>query len=167
MAHFVEKLEAITDSKWVLSIVQHGFRIPFSKIPPLSSVPFRMSQSSSPFLREEIETFSTNGQWEGYRFRELRFLFPDLPSSKKERKVTFDHRPFFIEPIHKETVFQNGDSQVGKTSNETQRLGSLHRLNRCIPTHSDTSSILEVSSFRSQRSGISLHRITVRNVAVR
>ena len=31
------------------------FRIPLIKIPPLSSVPIRMSQSSSPFLREEIE----------------------------------------------------------------------------------------------------------------
>ena len=55
MAHFVEKWEEITDNKWVLSIVRHGFRIPFSKIPPLSSVPIRISQSSSPFIREEIE----------------------------------------------------------------------------------------------------------------
>ena len=36
-------------------MVRHGFRIPFIKIPPLSSLPIRMSQSSSPFLREEIE----------------------------------------------------------------------------------------------------------------
>ena len=55
LAHFAEKWEEITDNKWVLSIVQNGFRIPFIKIPPLSSVPIRMSQSSSPFLREEIE----------------------------------------------------------------------------------------------------------------
>ena len=55
LAHFEEKWEEITDNKWVLSIVRNGFRIPFIKIPPLSSVPIRMSQSSSPFLREEIE----------------------------------------------------------------------------------------------------------------
>ena len=55
LAHFAEKWEEITDNKWVLSIVRSGFRIPFIKIPPLSSVPIRMSQSSSPFLREEIE----------------------------------------------------------------------------------------------------------------
>ena len=55
LAHFVEKWEEITDNKWVLSIVRNGFRIPFIKIPPLSSVPIRMSQSSFPFLREEIE----------------------------------------------------------------------------------------------------------------
>ena len=55
LAHLAEKWEEITDNKWVLSIVRNGFRIPFIKIPPLSSVPIRMSQSSSPFLREEIE----------------------------------------------------------------------------------------------------------------
>ena len=55
MAHFVEKWEEITDNKCVLSIVRHGFRIPFSKIPPLLSVPIRMSQSSCPFIREENE----------------------------------------------------------------------------------------------------------------
>ena len=55
LAHFAEKWEEITDNKWVLSIVRNGFRIPFIKITPLSSVPIRMSQSSSPFLREEIE----------------------------------------------------------------------------------------------------------------
>ena len=56
LAHFVEKWEEFTDNKWVLSTVQHGFRIPFSKIPPLLSVPIKMSQSSSPFIREEMET---------------------------------------------------------------------------------------------------------------
>ena len=55
LAHFVEKWEEITDNKWVLSIVRHRFRIPFSKIPPVSSVPIRMSQSSSPFIREAIK----------------------------------------------------------------------------------------------------------------
>ena len=94
-----------------------------------------------------------------------KFYKLPLPSSKKEGKVTFDHRPFFIEPIHKETVFQNGDSQVSKTSDETQRLGCLHKCNRCIPTHSDTSSIQEVSLFRLRRSGLSLQGLTIRNVS--
>ena len=57
------------------------------------------------------------------------------------------------------------ETVVGKTSDETQRLGCLHRLNRCIPTRSDTSSIPEVSSFHLQRSGLSLHGLTARNVS--
>ena len=44
-------------------------------------------------------------------------------------------------------------------------LGCLHRLNRCIPTLSDTSSILEVSSFRLRRSRLSLHGLSVLNVS--
>ena len=113
------------------------------------------------YRRRDRQTGSGKGTESG----NSRLLFPDLPSSKTERKVKFDHRPFFIELIHKETVFQNGDSQVGNTSDETQRLGCLHRLNRCIPTRSDTSSIPEVALFRLRRSGLSLHGLTVRNVS--
>ena len=115
--------------------------------------------------RRDRKSSQQTGSGKGTESGNSRLLFPDLPSSKKERKVTFDHILFFIEPIHKETVFQNGDSQDGKTSHETQRLGCLHRLNGCIPTRSDTSLIPEVFSFRSRRSGISLHGLTVRNVA--
>ena len=122
-----------------------------------------MSQSSSSFLRDRKPSQQT-GSGKGTESGNSRLLFLDLPCSKKERKVKFDNRPFFIKPIHKETGFQNGDSQIGETSDETQRLGCLHRLNRCIPTRSDTSSIPEVSSFRSRRSSLSLHGLTVRNV---
>ena len=93
-----------------------------------------------------------------------RLLFPDIPCAKKERKVSFNIRPVFIKPLHRETSIQNGNSQIGKTSDETQRLGCLHRFNRCIPTRADTSSIQEVSSLRTRRSSISLFGPTVRNV---
>ena len=54
LAHFVEQWEKLTDNKWVLSVVRNGFKIPFKSIPPLSVVPIKLSQSSSPLLREEI-----------------------------------------------------------------------------------------------------------------
>ena len=57
LTYFVEQWKEFTDNKWVLSIVQKGFRILFQAKPPLSSVPFKMSQSSSPLFREEIEVF--------------------------------------------------------------------------------------------------------------
>ena len=50
----MEQWEELTDSKWVLSIVRNGFKIPFKSVPPLSVVPINLSQSSSPLLREEI-----------------------------------------------------------------------------------------------------------------
>ena len=55
LAHFVEHWEKLTDNKCVLSIMRNGFRIPFRLIPPLLSVLIKLSQSSSPFLREEID----------------------------------------------------------------------------------------------------------------
>ena len=54
LAHFVEQWEELTDNKWVLSIVRNRLKIPFKSVPPLSVVPIKLSQSSSPLLREEI-----------------------------------------------------------------------------------------------------------------
>ena len=165
MAHFVEKCEEITDNKWVLSIVRHGFRIPFSKILPLSSVPIRMSKSSSPFIREEIENLLNKRAVERVQnpetpgFYSRIFLVP-----KKNGKIPLIIGLSLLNRYIKK-VFQNGDSQVGKTSDETQRLGCLQRLNRSIPTRSGTSSIPEVSSFLLQRSGHSLHSLTVQNIS--
>ena len=165
LAHFVEKWEEITDNKWVLSIVRHGFRIPFSKIPPLSSVPIRMSQSSSLFIREEIENLLNKQAVE-------RVQNPGTPGfyshiflvQKKNGKLRLIIDLSLLNRYIKKQSFKM-ETVVGKTSDETQRLGCLHRLNRCIPTRSDTSSIPEVSSFRLQRSGLSLHGLTARNVS--
>ena len=54
LAHFVGQLKELTDSKWVLSIIQNGFKIPFKSVPLLSVVQINLSQSSSLLLREEI-----------------------------------------------------------------------------------------------------------------
>ena len=122
-------------------------------------------QSSCLFLREEIENLLNKRAVERVQNPvNSRLLFRDIPCAKKERKVTFDNRPFFIKLIHRKTSIQNGNSQIGKTSDETQRLGCLHILNRCIPTRADTSSIQEVSSLCTRRSSISLFGPTVRNV---
>ena len=86
------------------------------------------------------------GSGKGTKSGNSRFLFPDIPCTKKERKVTSSHRPFLAEPIHKEATFQDGDRKVSKTVDCEQRLGCLHRLDRCLSSCSDTSSIQKVSS---------------------
>ena len=86
--------------------------------------------------------------------RNSRLLFPDISRTKKERKDTFNYRTLSTEPIHRETVFQDGDSQVCKTIDETQRLGCLHRSDRCILSRSDATSVQKVSSIRLRRSGL-------------
>ena len=114
--------------------------------------------------RRDRKSSQQTGSGKGTESGNFRLLFPDIPCAKKERKVSFNIRPVFIKPLHRETSIQNGDSQIGKTSDETQRLGCLHRFNRCISTCADTSSIQEVSSFRTRRSSISLFGPTVRKV---
>ena len=64
-------------------------------------------------------------------------LFRNFSGTKKERKVTSNYRPLFTEQIHRETVVQDGESQVCKTIDETQWLGCLHRSDRCIPSRSE------------------------------
>ena len=114
--------------------------------------------------RRDRKSSQQTGSGKGTESGNSPLLFPDIPCAKKEQKVSFNIRPVFIKPLHRETSIQNGNSQIGKTSNETQRLGCLHRFNRCISTCADTSSIQEVSSLRTRRSSISLFGPTVRNV---
>ena len=115
MAHFVEQWEKLTDSKWVLSIVRKGFRIPFRLIPPLSSVPIKLSQSSSLLLRGEIDILLQKQAVEWVQIRELPIFIPGYSLYQKRTESTSSLRPFFAEPIHKEAVIQDGDSQVSKT----------------------------------------------------
>ena len=163
LAHFAEKWEEITDNKWVSSIVRNGFRIPFIKILPLSSVLIRMSQSSSPFLREEIENLLNKRAVERVQnpgtpgFYSRIFL---VPKKNGKLRLIIDLSLLYI----KKQAFKMGNSQIGGTSDETQRMGCLHRLDRCIPPRSDTSSIQEVSSLRTRRSSLSLLSLTVRNI---
>ena len=77
-AHFVEQRGELTQNKWALSIVRDGFRTPFNSPPSLLTVSISLSQSSSPLLREEITELLRNGQWKGYKIRELPVFYSRL-----------------------------------------------------------------------------------------
>ena len=108
-------------------------------------------KSESMFLpvitRRDNGTSPEMGSGKGTRSRNSRFLFPAISCPKKERKVTSCNRPFSVESIHDETTILNGDSQVITTINTSQRLGCLHRSDRCLFTCSDSSSIQELPLF--------------------
>ena len=70
--------------------------------------------------RRDRKPSQQTGSGKGTESGNSQLLFPDIPCAKKERKVSFDNRPVFIKPIHRETSIQNGNSQIGKTSDETQ-----------------------------------------------
>ena len=149
LAHFVEQWGELTHNKWVLSIIQDGFRVPFSSTPPLSVL---MPESIFPLLREEIAELLQ--KWAVERVQDPGtpgFLFPavsccEKTKTKKNRKVMSSNRSFSAKPIHKETTIQDGDSQVSTTIDIGQSLGCLLRPDRCLPTHSNSSAIQEISS---------------------
>ena len=126
---------------------------------------FVSSESESVFLpryHEKISrNFSRNGQWKGYKIRELPVLFPVISFSKKERKATSGNRFFSAKSIYKETTIQDGDNQFGMTVDIGQRLDCLHRPDRCLPTCSDSTSIQKVSSVHVRRSGLPIHGLAL------
>ena len=163
LAHFAEKWEEITDNKWVFSIVRNGFRIPFIKIPPLSSVPIRMSQSSSPFLREEIENLLNKRAVERVQnpgtpgFYSRIFLVP-----KKNGKFCLILDLSLLNRYIEKQAFK---MKTVKLIRQAMRLNDwavsidltdayLH-----VPIHRQSR-----KSLRTQRSSISLFGPTVRNV---
>ena len=145
------------------------FRIPFRLIPSLPSVPIRLSQSSFPLLREEIKTLLQKPAVEkvqdpGTPGFYSRLLLPTISCTEKEWKVRSSNRSFFTKHIYKETTIQDGDSQVDKTVDCDQRLGCLHRFDRCLPSCSNLSAIQKVSSVHLRRSDIPIHSLTLWNV---
>ena len=88
-----------------------------------------------------------------------RFLFLAISSAQKERKVTSRNRPLLIKPLYTQTAFQNGGSQVGKTTDNVQRLGCLHRSDGCISSRSDTSNFQEVPAVHLRPPGISVQAL--------
>ena len=66
--------------------------------------------------------------------------------------------------MNKETTVQNGDSQVSKAVGTSQRLGCLHRSDRCSSSCSDSFSVKEVPLFHFPLSGLPVHGTTIRNV---
>ena len=56
--------------------------------------------------RRDRKPSQQTGSGKGTESGNSRLLFPDIPCAKTEQKVTFDNRPFFIKPIHRETSIQ-------------------------------------------------------------
>lgn len=62
LAHFVHQWLRITDNKWVLSIIQEGYKIPFLSHPPLTRHPpvLTADTNRSTILVEVSELLSKN-----------------------------------------------------------------------------------------------------------
>ena len=157
LAHFVEQWEELTDIVGPLyrpKRVQDPFQVSSSRIGC-------SDKTESVFLpiiaRRNRRASQETGSGKGSESRNSRFLLPAIPSTEKEWKVMTSNRSFATKSVHKQTSFQNGDSQFSKTINKGQQLGCLPRRDRCISSCSDTSNIQEMSPFHLRTPGISVH----------
>ena len=164
MALFLEQWEELTDNKWVL------YRLKRVQDPiQVSSSPIGSSdKSESVFLpvlaRRDRKASQETGSGKGTESGNSRLLFPAIPSAKKEWKVTTSNRSFVTKSVYRQTAFQDGDSQVSKTIDNDQRLGCLHRSDRCIFSCTDTSDIQKIPSVRLRTADFSVHGLSLRNV---
>ena len=112
-------------------------------------------------MRRDNRTPPEMGSGKGTRAGNSRFLFPDISCPEKERKVMSCNRSLSIKSVYKETMFQDGDSQVSTTVDSSQRLGCLHRSDRCLSTCSNSSSIQEVPLLHVRKSGHPIHGLNL------
>ena len=164
LAHFVQHWGELTNNKWVLSVIQDGFRTPFRLTPPFGSSNKSESIFLSVTMRRDRGSSPEMGSGKGTRSGISQFLFPVISCHKNKWKVTAGNRSFYTKSIHKKTTFQDGDSQVSKAINISQQLGCLHRPDRCLFSCSNSSSIQEVSLVHLRKSGLPIHSLTFRNV---
>ena len=93
--------------------------------------------------------FARNQLWNS-RFFFYTWLFL-VPKKNGKLHPIIDFSNF---SVYKETTIQDGNNQVSMTNDTSQRLGCLHRSDRCLSTHSDSPSIQEVPSFHVRKSGV-------------
>ena len=60
LLHFPQAWSRITDDPWILSVVRHGYVIPLSQPPPLSSTPINLT-SDHPFLPQAVQMLVDKG----------------------------------------------------------------------------------------------------------
>ena len=119
LAHFAEKWEEINrQQNGSLSIVRNGFRIPFIKIPPLSSV---SDQNESILLpvsqRRDRKSSQQTGSGKGYRIWELPAFIPGYSlCQKKNGKFRLILDLSLLNCYIEKQAFKMETIQIGKTS---------------------------------------------------
>ena len=75
------------------------------------------------------------------------FLFPVICHTQNELRVTSRDKFLHVKLIITNITFQNGDSEICSSIDPSQRQGCLHRSNRCISSHLNSSAVKEYLRF--------------------
>ncbi|KAG1250649.1 hypothetical protein G6F65_018661 [Rhizopus arrhizus] len=130
LRHFYHEWETVTNSSWLLNAIQHGYLIPFTQPPPLTSQP----QPVSPLDSDQHQLIEQSIQ--------------DLLQQKAIKEVK-NSTP--------STTIQNGNSFRSLTFDKEKRLSHLDRPPLGFYPYSNPSSIKEVSAIQLERQNMGVH----------
>ena len=150
--------QAVRAEPWVVSVLRHGYRIPFQdRLPPLarSPVSFPTYPPNSPkalALRQEVDMIS-KGALERVNESGSRLLQSPFPGGKGFGRLETRDRPLPPQRVCKTNSVQDGDCLLSPPLSQRGRLPSIHRPERCLLPDPHPSLLLEVSPFRLRRDG--------------
>ncbi|KAG1321807.1 hypothetical protein G6F63_013630 [Rhizopus arrhizus] len=130
LRHFYHEWETVTNSSWLLNAIQHGYLIPFTQPPPLTSQP----QPVSPLDSDQHQLIEQSIQ--------------DLLQQKAIKEVK-NSTP--------STTIQNGNSFRSLTFDKEKRLSHLDRPSLGFYPYPNPSSIKEVSAIQLERQNMGVH----------
>ena len=130
---------------WVVEVLREGYRILFSRGPPLSDQPLPMSSYPPSSIRGKA----------------LEKEFLDL-LHKGLWVLATHHRPIYPEHIYRVTTLPYGDSSVRPTLHSPGRLDDLTGPSGRIPSGSNPPGIASVSSLHHERSPIPVQGTVLR-----
>lgn len=92
-----------------------------------------------------------------------RFLFNIFPCSKENGGFKTSYKLKTTEQVSQETTLQDGLSKQGHESSSTRRLGDFNRLERCLFSHTNSSSTQKIPKILHSRQGISVYMPLLRS----
>ena len=146
---------------WVVEVLREGYRILFSRRPPLSDQPLPM-----PFHQGKSLGAGVPGSPPQASHRtgssDSRLLQSPICGPEGFRGLTPHHRPVYPEHLHRFPAISHGDSSVHPPFHSPRRLDDLLRSAGRIPPSSDPSRIASVSSLHHERNPLSVQGSVLR-----
>ena len=141
---------------WVMEVLREGYRILFSRRPPLSGQPLPMPSYTPSSIRGkalEQEFLLRSPPQTNHRTgsSDSKLLQSPICGPEGFRGVAPHHRPVYPEHLHRFSAISHVDSSVRPPFHSPRRLEDLRSSGR-IPPGSDPSGIASVSSLHHGRS---------------
>ena len=159
LTHFLTEWESITSDKWVLDLIQEGYKLEFIRKPSFRGIKETVVPSCQTMLLEkEIENLLSKNAIEkssekGYYERLLQYSFS---GSKEKREDETCNKSSTSQQVCSEETFQNGLYEKSHTISRKRRLVNNSRYSRCLLSSKNIQAPSPTPSFQFQGQGVSV-----------